>query len=76
MDKVDLSNAYIRIWVCPKYILLLNVVSPPQPSNPELLISFHLSLLMVYAESSQLFYTSIKTVTNIVNSSWAAEPTA
>ena len=76
MDKVDLSNAYILIWVCPKYILLLNVVSPPQPSNPELLISFHLSLLMVYAESSQLFYTSIKTVTNIVNSSWAAEPTA
>ena len=72
MDKVDIIDAYIRIWVCPKYILLLNVVSPPQPSNPELLISFHLSLLMVYAESSQLFYTANKTVTNIVNSSWDA----
>ena len=67
LAKVGLRDTYMHIWTRAKETPLISFFPPPQISNPEPLIWFHLSIPMGYDESTQLFCWAIKTVMNIMN---------
>jgi hypothetical protein len=70
MAKVDLSDAYMRIWLDIADLPKLAFVVPPHPSDPEPLIGFHLSLPMGYIESAPFFCASTETAADLINHSW------
>ncbi len=70
MAKVDLSDAYMRVWLRIVDLPKLAFVFPPHPSDPEPLIGFHLSLPMGFVESAPYFCASTKTVADLINNSW------
>jgi hypothetical protein len=70
MAKVDLSDAYRRIWLRLADLPKLAFVVPPHPSDPEPLIGFHLSLPMGFVESTPYFCSSTETAADLVNHSW------
>ena len=72
MSKVDLSDSYTRVWICPEDLLRLAFVVPPHPLDHNTLIGFRLSLLMGHVDSDLYFFCTIKIVTKIANQSWAA----
>jgi hypothetical protein len=50
MAKVDLSDAYMRIWLNLKDLTKLAFMIPPHCTNPEPLIGFHLALPMDFVK--------------------------
>jgi hypothetical protein len=71
MAKIDLSDAYMRIWLSIANLPKLAFVVPPHASDPEPLIGFHLSLPMGFVESAPYFCASTETAADLINSSWA-----
>ena len=71
LSKIDMSDAYMRVWVRPEDVLKLAFVVPPHADDTETLIGFHLSLPMGYVESAQYFCTTTETVADLANSNWA-----
>ena len=72
MSKVNMIDAYMHVWIRPEDVMKLEFVIPPHPDDAEPLIGFHLSLPMEYLESAQYFFTTTKTVADLVNNNWAA----
>jgi hypothetical protein len=70
MAKVDLSNAYMRIWLRLADLPNLAFVVPPHPCDPEPLTGFHLLLPMGFVESAPYFCSSTETSADLVNHSW------
>jgi hypothetical protein len=70
MAKVDLSDAYMRIWLQISDLPKLAFVVPPHPSDPKPLIGFHLSLPMRYIESTPFFCTTTETAADLIYHSW------
>ena len=76
MSKVDMSDAYMRVWIRLEDVPKLAFVVPPHVDDAEPLIGFHLSLPMGYVESAQYFCATIETVADMVNGDWASAETA
>ena len=76
LSKVDLSDMYMRVWVCLEYIPHLLFDAPPHPSITQTLIVFHLSLSMVCADSAPYLCCTSNTLANIVNARWGGCPTS
>jgi hypothetical protein len=70
MAKIDLSDAYMGIWLRLQDLPKLAFVIPPHPSDPEPLIGFHLSLPMGFVESAPFFSASTETAADLINNSW------
>jgi hypothetical protein len=70
MAKIDLSDAYMRIWLRLQDLPKLAFVIPPHPSDPEPLIGFHLSLPMGFVESAPFFCASTEIAADLINNSW------
>lgn len=52
LAKVDLSDAYMRIWVRPEDLPRLDFVVPPHEGDAKPLTGFHLSLPIGYINSA------------------------
>ena len=67
LGKVDLANAYMRIWVrlkdTPSVVLL---ISRKKPTDKQL-VGFHIYLLMGYVYSSPLLCMSMVTIADMEN---------
>eukprot|EP00957_Ditylum_brightwellii_P189603 14432550-Ditylum_brightwellii.AAC.1 len=53
--KVDLADAYMRVWIRLEDVPALAFIVLPHPGNTETLVGFHLSVPMGYIESAPLF---------------------
>ena len=62
LKKVDLANAYMRIWVRLEDIPSVAFLVPKDTPNEEQLVGFHLSIPMGYVEPAAFFCTTTKTV--------------
>ena len=63
LNKVDLSDACMRIWVQLEDIPLVAFLVPKATAEEEdQLVGFHLSIPMGYVESAAFFCTTTKTV--------------
>eukprot|EP00957_Ditylum_brightwellii_P006441 488951-Ditylum_brightwellii.AAC.1 len=69
LQKVDLSDAYMRVWLRIKDVPSLAFVVPNLPGKPPL-IGFHLSLPMGYIDSTAFFCITTETVTDLANATW------
>ena len=67
MDKTDISDAYMRVWIRLQDIPRMAFIVPPLPTNMEQLIGFHLSLPMGYVESAPFFCIVPETIADMVN---------
>ena len=71
LGKVDLADAYMRIWVrlgdTPSEAFLI----PRKTQTDEQLVGFHLSLPMGYMDSSPFFCRATKTIINMANAAMA-----
>ena len=48
LNKVDLADAYMRIWVCLEDIPLVEFLVPKSTSEEDQIVGFHLSIPMSY----------------------------
>ena len=55
LSKVEISDAYMHIWVLPKNIPCLNFIVLPCPSDTDNLIRFYFYPLMGYLDSAPYF---------------------
>ena len=62
LNKVDLADAYMRIWVCLEDIPLVAFLVPKSKPDEEQLVGFHLSIPIGYVESAAFFCATTKTV--------------
>ena len=62
LNKVNLADAYMRIWVRLEDIPLVKFLVPKATPNEEQLVGFHLSIPMCYVESAAFFCTTNDTV--------------
>ena len=62
LNKVDLVDAYMRIWVRLEDIPLVVFLVPKATPDGDRLVGFHLSIPMGYVESSAFFCATIETV--------------
>ena len=62
LNKVDLANAHMRIWVQLEDIPSVELLVPKATPDEEHLVGFHLSIPMGYVESAALFCATTKTV--------------
>ena len=62
LNKVDLADAYIRIWVRLEYIPSVAFLVPKATPDEEQLVRFHLSIPMGYVESAAFFCAITETV--------------
>ena len=62
LNKVDLSDAYMRIWVRLKDIPSVALLVPKATPEEDQLIGFHLSIPMWYVESASFFCAITETV--------------
>ena len=60
MCKVELSSAFMRLWVQYKYILYLDFVLPLTPGDLEPLLGFHLKIPIKYLERVPLFFSQLR----------------
>ena len=67
MSKVDLSDAYMRVWVRLEDVPTLTFVVLWHPCDTEPLIGMHLSLPMGYVESVPAFCCETEMVTDLAN---------
>ena len=62
LNKVDLADAYMRIWVRLEYIPLVAFLVPKATPDEEQLVGFHLLIPMGYVESAAFFCATTKTI--------------
>ena len=62
LNKFNLADAYMRIWVCLEDISLVAFLVPKAIPDEEQLVGFHLSIPMGYVESAAFFCATTKTV--------------
>ena len=62
LSKVDLADAYMRIWVRLEVILLVAFLVSKATPDEEQLVGFHLSIPMGYVESAAFFCATTETV--------------
>ena len=55
LNKVDLADAYMRIWVYLEDILSVAFLVPKATPDEDQLVGFHLSIPMGYVESAAFF---------------------
>ena len=67
MAKMDLSNAYMRVWLSIKDVPKLTFVVPSVPGETNILIDFHLFLLIGLMDSCPLFCVVTETIADMVN---------
>ena len=67
MAKTDLSEAYIRVWLSFKDVPNLAFVVPVVRGETNILIGFHLSLLMEFVDSWPHFYVVTETSADMVS---------
>ena len=60
LAKVDLSNAYMCIWIQSKESLLFDFIVQPQPYNLKPLIRFHLYLVIIICGVSEAVLLHIR----------------
>ena len=70
LSKVDLTSAYMRVWVCPEDISRLKFVIPFHPYDTQNLISFHLYLPMRYVNSAPYVLCTREADVDLANSRW------
>ena len=56
MSKVNLADAYMRIWVILEYVLAVDFLIPKEKDSDPLLASLHLSIPMGYVYSTPLSF--------------------
>ena len=67
LRKVDLSNAYMHLWVIMEYTSSASLLLPNlNPANKQL-VGFHLSLPMGFMDSAPYFFMVTETVTDLDN---------
>ena len=66
LKKVDLSDAYMRIWVRLEDIPSVAFLVPKATPEEDQLVGFHLSITMGYVESAAFFYNTIETVKDCI----------
>ena len=76
MLNIDMSDAYMRVWIRLEDVPKLASVVPPHTDDAEPLIGLHLPLPMGYVESAQYFCTTAETVVDLVNGDWVSTATA
>ena len=76
LRKVDLADAYMRLWVCMEDISFLTFLIPKKRSADTQLIRFHLALTMVYINISALFCVTTGTAADMSNNAilWRQPP--
>ena len=62
LNKVDLADAYMRIWVLLEDIPSVAFLVPKATPDEEHLVGFHLSITMGYVESAAFFCATTETV--------------
>ena len=62
LNKVDLTDAYMRIWVRLEDIPSVAFLMPKSTPEEDQLVGFHLSIPMGYVESATLFCSTTKTI--------------
>ena len=62
LNKVDLADAYMRIWVRLEDIPSVAFLVPKATPDEEQLVGFHLSIPMGYVESAAFFCATTETV--------------
>ena len=62
LNKVDLANAYMRIWVRLEDIPSVAFLVPKATPDEDQLVGFHLSISMGYVESAAFFCATTETV--------------
>ena len=72
MSKIDLVDAYMRVYIRPEDLPRIAFVIPLQPVDANPLIGFHLSLPIVYVDSAPYFFCTSDTVEDLANMRWAA----
>eukprot|EP00957_Ditylum_brightwellii_P080657 6134676-Ditylum_brightwellii.AAC.1 len=70
LDKVDLADAYMQVWIQLEDIPTLVFIVPLCLGDTNALIGFHNSILMECIESALLFCATTKTVGDLANTSW------
>eukprot|EP00957_Ditylum_brightwellii_P174844 13312302-Ditylum_brightwellii.AAC.1 len=70
MSKVDLADAYMRVWICLEDVPQLAFIVPRHDSDPKSLVGVHLSVPMEYIESAPFFCATTEMVADLANSSW------
>ena len=70
VSKWDISDAFHRCHLRPKYVGTFSYVVPPTPSDPDPLICIDIVLLMGWVNSLDLFCSTSDTVTGIRNVSF------
>ena len=72
MFKIDIADAYMRVWIHPKDLPHLTLFIPPQPLNTTTLIEFHLILPIGYLGSDPYFSYTSKKIMDLSNQRWDA----
>ena len=67
LSKVDLADAYMRLWVSMEDVPTFAVLIPKKNTSNTQLEGFHLSLPMGYIDSAPYFCMETETVTDLTN---------
>ena len=70
MSKIDLLDAYLRVWIHLDGLLGLAFFILLYPLDQDTLIGFHLSFPMGYVDSAPYFLCASKTSADLSNHSW------
>ena len=65
--KVDLADAYMRLWLSMEDVLSVAFLVPKKNTSNTQLVVFHLSLHMWYIDSAPYFCMATETVTDLAN---------
>ena len=71
LGKVDLANAYMRIWVRLEDTPSVGFPIPRKIPTDKNLVGFHVSLLMGYVDSALFLCLATKTITDMANAAMA-----
>ena len=67
LGKVDLANAYMKIWVRLEDTPSMGLLIPRKIPTDEQLVGFHLSLPMGYADSAPFLCLATETIMDVAN---------
>ena len=65
LGKVDLSDAYMQLWVRLEDTPSVSFLVPRNKPTDKQLVSFHMSLPMGYVDTAPFFYMSTKTIADM-----------
>ena len=71
LGKVDLANAYMRLWFRLEDNPYVGFLIPSKTPTDEQLAGFHLSLTMGYVDGTPFFCLTTETTTDMANASMA-----